>query len=271
MLVILLNSSIFLTDLIIKTFVLATCTYFLGNPLFTLVKLTLYTNQHTSSSITPTHSQDNVNNTRAKKKKHGNESGNMVDNEPIATSILTKQQQFTMDPTLHDVRLDKKETQSANMTMQPLSPCRRRTQSFPCHFNVSHRSPALTPSRSVTLPCTKRRDSRVGQLVQRFETGRSSDGLLDCHSTNIDMIHTSGNKRHTLIPFHGHSPSTLTSPVSTRAIDYRSIGFRPAFTTWEKRITEGNPLLVPIPSRSFPVWSTKLQGESSPTTLTGSS
>ncbi|KAI8093314.1 uncharacterized protein BX664DRAFT_357770 [Halteromyces radiatus] len=52
-----------------------------------------------------------------------------------------------------------------------------------------------------------------------------------------------------------HSPSGSTTPTSTRSVDYRSIGFRPAFTSWEKRIAEGNSVLVPLPSVSTPVWS----------------
>lgn len=135
---------------------------------------------------------------------------------------------------------------------------RLRTQSFPAHLTLSlqgihssNDSSQPTSSRSVTCPpLTLRHESRVGQLVHRFEMNHRSEDFDICNPTSADIMDTPTSimdPNHTAAkntspmrtPFLYYSPTT---PVSTtRAIDYRSIGFRPAITTWEKRITEGNP------------------------------
>lgn len=138
---------------------------------------------------------------------------------------------------------------------------RLRTQSFPDYLTVSLRgirnfddSSQPTSSRAVTCPpLTQRHESRVGQLVHRFEMNHRFEGSDNCNPTSPDIIdtpttimdsnHTVATNISTWCPIR--TPllcySSRASVSTTRAIDYRSIGFRPAFTTWEKRITEGNP------------------------------
>ncbi|ORZ24569.1 hypothetical protein BCR42DRAFT_403198 [Absidia repens] len=61
------------------------------------------------------------------------------------------------------------------------------------------------------------------------------------------------------------SPMNITPSTSTRAIDHRSIGFRPVFATWENRISEVKSTVVPSPSISTPIWSSSSSSSSSRT------
>lgn len=104
-------------------------------------------------------------------------------------------------------------------------------------------SPVLSPSRSTTSASSlRRRNSRVGQLVQHFEMNR-----LDTTRPLIKTEHGQSPFKvsDTIASFSRHhdNRASLTanasSPDSPRSIiDHRSVGFHPVFTAWEKRATE---------------------------------
>ncbi|ORZ12750.1 hypothetical protein BCR42DRAFT_467842 [Absidia repens] len=142
----------------------------------------------------------------------------------------------------------------------------------------------------------RRNSSHVGRLVQRFEIGRRPEpSTHDCgdimasgmdSKTNDHCSSSSQNKTlysspeltaidtsvpsnrptrspSSSTPLFCFSPGPLTTPTSTRAIDYRSIGFRPAFSSWESRITGGgHQMLVSSPSHTSPIWSTHCRRQS---------
>ncbi|CAO3599928.1 unnamed protein product [Absidia cylindrospora] len=134
-----------------------------------------------------------------------------------------------------------------------------------------------TPSCSTTSTSSlrqSRRNSRVGQLVQQFEIRRlepSSStpiikpdmiypGSMRRVTDTIATLHNTSSSKPTSKPprpvsintkvptavstfsaspsTHYQSPRNLTPSTSTRVIDHRSIGFRPAFSAWENRISE---------------------------------
>ncbi|KAI8338428.1 hypothetical protein BC941DRAFT_512567 [Chlamydoabsidia padenii] len=129
--------------------------------------------------------------------------------------------------------------------------------------STTQSSPALSPSCSSTLHQRRRRDSRVGQLVQQFEMGVDSRYSVSSTCYKEDIANNKVNdtiaslyKIHTAnspsSPIACQSPTSRSSSDTTRTIGHRSIGFHPVFTTWEKRVTEANSLIVPSPSRSTP-------------------
>ncbi|CAO3590433.1 unnamed protein product [Absidia cylindrospora] len=147
------------------------------------------------------------------------------------------------------------------------------------HYPTSSYS---APPHSLQQQQIRRNSSHVGRLVQRFEIGRRPEtsnhhgDIMDskindlCSSsqnkalelTTIDTsvpANTTKSASSSLAPLFCFSPTT---PTSTRAIDYRSIGFRPAFSSWESRTTGGNQMLVASPSRTSPFWSTHCHRQS---------
>ncbi|SAM01407.1 hypothetical protein [Absidia glauca] len=119
-------------------------------------------------------------------------------------------------------------------------------------------SPALSPSCSTASSLRqRRRNSRVGQLVQHFEMNRLDTRPL----IKAEHIRSPCKVSDTIASLNRHQDSSSTTTTTANSphqctdsprsiIDHRSVGFHPVFTAWEKRATEAH--LLPMPSQSTP-------------------
>jgi hypothetical protein len=107
-------------------------------------------------------------------------------------------------------------------------------------------SPVLSPSCSTASSLRqRRRNSRVGQLVQHFEMNRLDTRPL----IKAEHIRSPCKVSDTIASLYRHQDSSTTTTASSphqctdsprSIIDHRSVGFHPVFTAWEKRATEAH-------------------------------
>jgi hypothetical protein len=112
-------------------------------------------------------------------------------------------------------------------------------------------SPALSPSCSTTPAPSlrqRRRNSRVGQLVQHFEMNRLDTRPL----IKAEHIRSPCKVSGTIASLYRHQDSSASPTMANASsphqctdsprsiIDHRSVGFHPVFTAWEKRATEAH-------------------------------